>query len=138
MEVSVSDYNINDFSYNFFLIIVLQEPPTLSQFTMLSDNIIQYHWMSTAIHMGITYQHCERISGRYENLEKDIPYHCSLRAFIDWLNREEGTGDLPRTRDTMFKAIKKLVNSRERGYNVDFVKRDIAKALHMLMEDWGK
>ena len=89
-------------------------------------------WMTVALYMGTTYQHCERIyrdDRRYDSHYSEN--RCRLRALSDWLNREDGTGDLPRTRDTVLKAFKKLLPS-EPGLSKE---HNIAEALQILMED---
>ena len=88
--------------------LALQKPPTISQLTHIGDRYIGgTRVFSVAIHLGCSHSFCE----------KYIPYYlsqpdCCTRDFIDiflkWLNWQEGTGELPRTRDTVMKAFQKL------------------------------
>ena len=108
----------------------------MSQLTTLSGRFIPNNeqWMALAVFMGIPFQHCDIIYRNDKSIEGNYSsIRCSLRVLSDWLNREEGTGDLPRTRDTVFKALKSFFATVEHYGNG----RDehTAEALQILMED---
>ena len=133
--MEVSHFNISDFFVNFLLYIVLQKPPTMSQLDMLSRAFIGYgdSWRTGALGLGISLSYCEGIENKYtfkgDSLAIPGNYNytrCALRAFSDWLDRVEGTGDLPRTRDTVLKAFKTYFQSDASR---------IAKAQRILTED---
>ena len=123
--MEVSHFNISDFFFNFLLYIVLQKPPTMSQLASLTRKFIDYSytWITVALYLGISFPHCDDIASRYTYKGFCNYTRCSLCALSDWLDRKRGTGDLPRTRETVLNAFKKYLPSH------------IASVQRTLMED---
>ena len=107
----------------------------MSQLTTLSGRFLSYidSWLKVAVYMGIPFQHCESIIHNNTSTDgKDFNTRRSLYALSQWLNKEKGTGDLPRTRDTVLKAFKKFFALGEVFGDSDEL---TAEALQILMED---
>ena len=80
----------------------------MSQLTSIADRFIGWrHLFSVAVHLGCSHFFCETHISRFLSEE-----NYSTREFVTmalkWLDREEGSGELPRTRDTVMKAFQKL------------------------------
>lgn len=84
----------------------LQDPPTMTQLALLSDKYLSEDaWVSIALHLGVSFDLCEEI--REDNYrESDRTTLLFLIMARKWLTRVKGTGELPRTKDTMLKAFK--------------------------------
>ena len=81
---------------------VLQKPPTISQLTRLSDAFLsKNNWTSILIHMGVSLELCQQY--KYDESSYTMKF---LEVAKDWLAGKEGTGELPRTRDTVLEALK--------------------------------
>ena len=110
--------------YLFYLLplTVLQKPPTMSQLAWFCDHFLhEDNWTSALIHMGVSVQPCRRLI-----FNKCVPSMKFLEVAEDWLTRKEGTGELPRTRDTVLKAMKRCHYLNE---------EHLKQALEILMED---
>ena len=90
--------------------LALQKPPTMSQLTCIADRFIyRRRLFSVAMHLDFSHSFCQQHIPRY--LEEDKHSKCTrefLALALKWLDREKGTGGLPRTRDTLMKALQKL------------------------------
>ena len=86
----------------------LQVPPTMKQLALLSDKYLDGDaWISVALYLGVSFDLCEAI--RQDNMvygESEKTTLLFLTMVKKWLAREEGTGELPRTLDTVLKALK--------------------------------
>ena len=96
----------------------------MSQLARIADKFLhEDHWLSIAMHLGISYSACQGLHS-----EDSPTYKCTghfLAVAHMWLTRERSTGELPRTGDTMLKAIQKC------GFKVDTLKA----MLKILMEE---
>ena len=106
LRVIAIDYNTFSCSH-----LALQKPPTISQLTHIADRfLLREHLFSLAMHLNFSYSFCERHIAHYSSKESKLH---DTRAFLaiglQWLTRQEGTGELPRTRDTLMKALRKLI-----------------------------
>ena len=66
---------------------------------------------SFALHLGFSYFYCQKRISPFLEQGESRNSACT-REFLaiaqTWLGREEGTGELPRTRDTVMQALRKL------------------------------
>ena len=107
--------------YNNFYIIAIsiyschhlaqQNPPTMSQLAQIADVYLREdQWLSVAVHLRISYSLCEEhIPENRSNLILNEG-RCTgpfLAIAHMWLTRQRGTGELPRTGNTLLKALQK-------------------------------
>ena len=100
------------------------------QLAILSDELLHSpsddKWMGVLLQMGLSYGLCDQIWTTNSKFAGKCPSTPSfLHGISKWLAREEGTGDLPRTRGTVLNALKKCHIDNEK----------VKRAEQMLMEN---
>ena len=82
----------------------------MSQLARIADTYLTGpHVFSIAIHLGFSnFFWQERIPECLSQEDTPNCTHDFLAIALKWLGREEGTGELPRTKDTLMKALRKL------------------------------
>ena len=84
----------------------------MSQLTLIADKILVSgsRILAFAMHLDFSYSFCQQHIPQW--LQPNYLGFDSTRDFLAiahmWLGREEGTGELPRTRDTLMKALQKM------------------------------
>ena len=84
----------------------------MPQLARIGDAVIRgRHVFSFALHLGFSYLFCQKHISYFLQEEGNRNSTCThqfLAIAHMWLGGEEGTGELPRTRDTVMKALQKL------------------------------
>ena len=83
------------------------ETPNDITLTQIGDRYIGGRVFSVAIHLGCSHSFCEKYIPRYSSERNDCTRDF-VDIFLKWLGREEGSGELPHTGDTVMKAFQKL------------------------------